>query len=79
MFAVPEGIPADIAINQASAQLSAGVEALRVALCDQGVTPETASLWAAFYTLEGAAALVDALTLSVQQSTPDAAAQEVSA
>ncbi len=73
MFAVPEGVRADIAIYHASVRLSAGVEALRVALCGQEETSESASLWSAFYTLEGAAALVEALTGSFGRAIPDAA------
>jgi hypothetical protein len=79
MFAVPDGIPADIAINQASAQLNAGVKTLFYALNDQRATPESAALWTAFYALEGAAALVEALVLGVEQSTRNSAAQEASA
>jgi hypothetical protein len=65
LFAVPEGVRADFVMSRASAQLNAGVEALRYALCDQRVTPESASLWTALYALEGAAALIEALAMSV--------------
>jgi hypothetical protein len=71
LFAVQEGVRADFAIQMAGAQLNAGLNALRYALCDQAHTEESASLWSAFYCIEGAAALVDALNLSVENAVGD--------
>lgn len=61
LFAVPEGVRADFVMSRASAQLNAGVEALRYTRCDRQATPESVSLWSALYALEGAAALIKAL------------------
>lgn len=68
-FAALEGIPADLAIENASAMLNAGVSALRYALQDQSSTPQTASLWSAFYALEAGIAIVNALTFAIEEGT----------
>jgi hypothetical protein len=71
LFAVQEGVRADFAIQMAGAQLNAGLNAMRDALCDQAYTPESASLWSAFYCIEGAAAVVGALALTVEAAVGD--------
>ena len=75
LFAVQEGVRADFAIQMAGAQLNAGLNAMRVALCDQAYTPESDSLWSAFYCIEGAAAVISALTLTVEAAVGDVEGQ----
>lgn len=69
IYSVNAGVRADFAIQQASVQLSTGLDALRYALCAQQSTAMDPVLWSALFTLEGAAAIVDALAVGIEGAT----------